>query len=1043
MVKAFVERPVLAIVVTIFIVLLGVLGIYTLPVTQYPDIAPPTVQITTRYSGANAGTVMESVIIPIEEQVNGVEGMKYISSSAFNDGKARIRVFFEQGTDPDIAAVNVQNRVARANSLLPAEVIKYGVVTQKRQSGSLMFLSFTSSNEAYDDIYIQNFMNINIVPAIKRIKGVGDIMVYGLRDYAMRVWLDPARLAAYSLMPADIIRAINEQSREAAAGQLGESSEEPFQYIIRYQGRFNDAEEYQNIIIKTGEDGRILRLRDIAEVELSAFNYSFTGETNGLPSLTMAVFQTPGSNAQVIIEEIKEYLEEASATFPEGIDYMVNYDTNEFLEASIEKVLHTLFEAFILVFIVVFIFLQDFRSTLIPAITVPVSIVGSFFFLNAFGFSINLLTLFALILAIGIVVDDAIIVVEAVHAKLEKGDQKSVKQMTLEAMGEIQGTLVSVTLIMCAVFIPVTFIEGPTGIFYTQFGITLITAILISAFNALSLSPSLTAIFLKPHDEHETGKRNLLQKFYAAFNTGFSAFTDKYVQLVQFLGRHKLVSFLLLLICAGIIYWVDNTTPKGFVPAEDRGTVFGNIELPPGASASRTLNVLRQIQKEAETIPGISDISVISGISLLTGAGSNNGILLIRLTDIDKRSEIPDQSVEAIIGKLFTMSAKIPEARMIFFGPPSIPGFGVSTGFELQVLDKQGGTANELDQNTQNYLAALNARPEIKYAQTFFNTKYPQYELKVNVPQAKLSGVSLSDIFSVLSGYVGGIYSADFTKFGKQYKVMVQSLPKSRKDNFSLDQLFVRTGSGAMTAVSQFVSLERVYGSQFLDRFNLYGTTSVRGAPADGFSSGDAIRAVQEVSQTALPSSYGIDFIGLSREEIESGSQTVMIFILTLIFVYLLLAAQYESFVLPFAILLSIPFGIAGAYISQKLAGLENNIYFQIALIMLIGLLAKNAVLIVEFGLQRRKKGLSIFQAAIEGARARLRPILMTSFAFIFGLMPLVFASGVGAVGNRSLGTGAAFGLLFGTFLGVLVIPVFFIVFETIQEKIKPVKFDE
>lgn len=1043
MVKAFVERPVLAIVVTIFIVLLGVLGIYSLPVTQYPDIAPPTVQITTTFSGANAGTVMESVIIPIEEQVNGVEGMKYISSSAFNTGKARIRVFFEQGTDPDIAAVNVQNRVARANSLLPPEVIKFGVVTQKRQSGSLMFLSFTSSNEAYDDIYLQNFMNINIVPAIKRIQGVGDITVYGLRDYAMRVWLDPSKLAAYSLVPADVIRAINEQSREAAAGQLGENSDEPFQYVLRYQGRFNDAEDYENIIVKTAEGGRILRLKDIAEIELSAFNYAFAGETNGLPSLTMAIFQTPGSNAQIIIEEIKEYLETSRANFPEGIDYMINYDTNDFLEASIEEVLHTLFEAFILVFIVVFIFLQDFRSTLIPAITVPVSIIGSFFFLNAFGFSINLLTLFALILAIGIVVDDAIIVVEAVHAKLEKGEDKSVKQMTLDAMGEIQGTLVSVTLIMCAVFIPVTFIEGPTGIFYTQFGITLITAILISAFNALSLSPSLTAIFLKKHHGDEHGKKNILQKFYDGFNKGFSAFTEKYVSLVAYLGRHKYITLVMLLLCIGTIYWADSTTPKGFVPAEDRGTIFGNIELPPGATTGRTLNVLRQVQQEAQNIPGISDISIISGISLLTGAGSNNGILLMRLTDINARAEIPEQSVESIIGQLFALSAKIPEARMIFFGPPSIPGFGVSTGFELQVLDKQGGDAISLDENTQNYLAALNARPEIKYAQTFFNTSYPQYELNVNVDQAKLSGVSLSDIFSVLSGYIGGIYSADFSKFGKQYKVMVQSLPKDRTDSYSLDQLFVRTASGAMTAVSQFVSLERVYGSQFLDRFNLYSTTSVRGAPADGYSSGDAIRAVQEVSQTALPASYGIDFIGLSREEIESGSQTVIIFILTLVFVYLLLAAQYESFVLPFAILLSIPFGIAGAYLSQKAAGLENNIYFQIALIMLIGLLAKNAVLIVEFGLQRRKKGLSIFQAAIEGARARLRPILMTSFAFIFGLMPLVFASGVGAVGNRSLGTGAAFGLLFGTFLGVLVIPVFFIVFETIQEKIKPVKFDE
>jgi len=1041
MLKTFIERPVLSTVISTLIVILGILGLIALPVTQYPDIAPPTVQVAASYPGANAQTVLESVIVPIEEQINGVEGMDYLTSTASNDGSASIQVVFKQGIDPDIAAVNVQNRVSRATPLLPAEVTRSGVTTQKQQTSSLMFLSFYSESKNYDATYIQNYMNINVIPEIKRVNGVGDASVFGAKNYAMRIWLDPAKMASYGLVPADVTAAINEQSLEAAAGQLGENSGESFQYIIKYSGKYKTEEQYADIVIKSLNNGQVLRLKDVAEIQLGAQTYGGYSELNGMPAVAMAIYQTPGSNAQDIINDIKKELGEIEKNLPEGIKYKINLDSNEFLDASIEKVIHTLIEAFILVFIVVYIFLQDFRSTLVPLIAVPVSVIGTFFFLNVFGFSLNLLTLFALVLAIGIVVDDAIVVVEAVHAKMEETGQDA-HTATRNAMSEISGAIVSITLVMCAVFIPVTFISGPTGVFYKQFGVTLIVAIGISAVNALTLSPALCALFLKQHDDAHPKKRNFIQRFFDAFNNSFNAMTNKYGRSFRFLFKHKWVSFLILIACLGLTYFANKTMPAGFVPSEDRGFIMGNIELPAGASVDRVQQLEKEFSAQAQKIPGVESVTVISGRSIISGAGSNYGFLMIKMEAFAKRTT-PEKATDAVIGQLFGLAGKnFPDAKMIFFQPPSIPGFGMSGGFEMKLLDKSGGDLKEFDKVTQDYIAALMQRPEVMYAQTSFNTNYSQYEIKLDIVRAKQSGVSVSNIFSALQGYIGGNYVSDFTRFGKQYRVMLQSMPGDRKNVSSLNGMFVRTSNGTMAPLSQFVTLSKVYGPQSVNRFNLFTSANISGAPKPGYSSGDAIRAVQEVAQQKLSTNYGIDFTGLTREEINAGSQTILIFGLCIVFVYFILAAQYESYLLPFAVILSLPTGIMGAFLSQKVAGLENNIYFQIALVMLVGLLAKNAILIVEFALQRRMHGESIVQAAVDGAKARLRPILMTSFAFILGLMPLVFAAGVGFIGNRSIGTGAAFGLLIGTVLGVFVIPVLFVIFQKLQEKIKPVKFE-
>ena len=1034
MLKNFINRPVLSTVVSIIILILGVLGLTALPVTQYPDIAPPTVRVSANYAGANAETVLESVIIPLEEQINGVEGMSYITSTASNNGSAQIQVFFAQGIDPDIAAVNVQNRVARATPLLPREVTQSGVTTQKQQTSSLMFFTVLSENKEYDATFIQNYLNINVLPELKRINGVGDVSVFGAKNYAMRIWLQPEKLAAYNLMPADVTAAINEQSLEAAAGSLGQNNAEAFEYVIKYGGRYDSEAQYEDIVIKALGNGQFLRLKDVADVELDAEGYTVISSTNNLPGVSMAVYQTPGSNAQEIIENIHAKLDDLEKDFPRGLSVMVNFDTNEFLNASIDKVVTTLIEAFILVFIVVFVFLQDFRSTLIPAIAVPVSIIGTFFFLNLFGYSINLLTLFALVLAIGIVVDDAIVVVEAVHAKLEEGAESAL-EATHAAMEEITGAIVSITLVMAAVFIPVTFITGPTGVFYEQFGVTLIVAIVISAVNALTLSPALCALFLKPHLENQK-KKGFIKRFFTYFNTAFEVTTRKYTKSVSFLYRHKWITAAILIACLGATWWASSTTRTGFVPTEDRGMIFTNIELPAGASLDRTVELTQQLYDRIKQIPGVEGGSMINGYSLISGAGSNYALGFLKLKPWNERKD-KSMSADAIIAKMFGTAASIPGANILFFAPPSVPGFGVSSGFELKVLDRLGGSFTDLDRVTQDYLQQLMQRPEILFAQSSFNTKYPQYEISLNVPKAKEAGVSISSIFATLQGYIGGIYAADFARFGKQYRVYVQALPEDRASVNNLNTLFVRNAAGDMAPITEFVELKRVYGPQSVTRFNLFNSASVNGSAAPGYSSGDAIDAVQEVSSTTLPNNYTVDFSGLTREEISAGSQTVFIVILSLLFVYFILAAQYESYLLPFAVLLSLPVGMMGAYVTTKLAGLEVNIYFQIALIMLLGLLAKNAILIVEFAIQRRKAGQSIVNAALDGAKVRLRPILMTSFAFIIGLLPLVFAGGIGAAGNRSIGTGAVGGLLIGTVIGVFVIPILYILFQWLQEKVK------
>ncbi|MFD1094622.1 efflux RND transporter permease subunit [Salegentibacter chungangensis] len=1043
MLKKFIERPVLSTVISIILVLLGILGLQELPVTQYPDIAPPTVQVSASYPGANAETILESVIVPIEEQINGVEGMTYITSSASNDGSASIQVFFEQGVDPDIAAVNVQNRVARANSLLPSEVTRAGVITSKQQNSALLYAAVYSTTPEYDDTFIQNYLKINVTPELQRINGVGAVNVFGGKDYSMRIWLDPDKMANYGLSTTDVINAINEQSLEAAAGSLGQNAGESFEYVIKYKGRYKTAEEYGDIIIKARENGSFLRVKDVARVELDAFNYSSVSRSKGHPGINFGVFQTPGSNAQEIIEKIYDKMDELEEDFPPGVEYLINYDTNKFLTASISKVKMTLIEAFLLVFLVVFVFLQDIKSTLIPAIAVPVSIIGTFFFLGILGYSINLLTLFALILAIGIVVDDAIVVVEAVYAKLE-GGYTNAKKASVSAMGEISGAIISITLVMAAVFIPITFIKGPAGVFYEQFGVTLIIAILISALNALTLSPALCAIFLKPKKDKNGKKKNLLERFYMAFNTAFSATRKKYIRSLGFLMKYRWVSAIALALAVGAIFWINNNIPSGFVPSEDRGVIFVNIELPPGASLDRSQKVTEDLYNEMEQIEGIRTASMISGRNFFSGSGSSYAMGFIILENWDKR-ETEETSVEGIMAKLNRRSAAIKDASILFFTPPSVPGFGSADGFEMRILDKASGELKELDKTASEFVGKLNQEPSVAFASNSFSTNFPQLELDIDIARAKQAGVSVNDILRTLQGYVGGFYASDFSRFGKQYRVFVQALPEDRQNKESLNSIFVKTPGGEMAPISQFVSLKRVYGPQTVNRFNLFNSVTVNGTTAPGYSSGDAIASIRRLADENLPAEYDITFSGITREEIASGGQAGIIFMLSIVFVYFLLAAQYESYLLPFAVIFSLPLGVAGAYFTTFLMGLQNNIYFQIALIMLIGLLAKNAILIVEFAIQRRRQGLSLTEAALDGAKVRLRPILMTSFAFILGLMPLVLASGVGAEGNRSIGTGAAGGLFFGTILGVFVIPILFVAFQWLQERITgaPEKEDE
>lgn len=1035
MLQKFIDRPVLSTVISVIIVILGYLGLSSIPISQYPEIAPPTVVVSTSYQGANADVVMNSVVVPLEEQINGVEDMTYMTSTASNDGSAKISIYFKLGTDPDLAAVNVQNRVSKASSLLPQEITKSGVTTQKQQSSNVMIFSLYSDNPSFDQKFLQNYANINLLPELKRINGVGDASVFGSMDYSMRIWLKPDAMANYGLIPTDISNALAEQNVEAAPGKFGEKGNQAFQFTIKYTGRLKSVSEFGDIIIKGNSKGNILRLKDVARIELGSQSYSSSSTTNGKPSVGIGISQTSGSNAHELIEQCQAVIEKASKSFPDGIKYTELMNANDFLNASIEKVIRTLIEAFILVFIVVFVFLQDFRSTLIPAIAVPVAIIGTFFFLNLFGFTLNLLTLFALVLAIGIVVDDAIVVVEAVHAELDKGEE-SAKEATSKAMNGISGAIISITLVMAAVFIPVSFISGSTGVFYKQFGLTLAIAIVISAINALTLSPALCALFLKPHQDSEHHKKSFLQRFYTSFNVAFDGMTQKYKGGVKFLIKRKWLAIVSIVVFGGLFWWLMKTTPSGFVPNEDQGVLFANISLPAGSSLERTSEVTEQVDHLIKQLPEVQTTLRLNGQNFIAGSGGSYGMVIIKLKPWDERKG-KGQDINSITGKLFGMTGNIRSANVVFFAPPTLQGFGNSSGFEFQLQDKTGGELSKFNDNSKKFLAALSKRPEIQFATTSFDNNFPQYEMNVDVERAKEANVSVSTILSTMQGYYGGVYSSNFNDFGKQYRVMYQADDQFRANPETLNKIYVRTDDNVMAPITQFITMKKIYGAEAINRFNLFTSIAVQGSPNSGYSSGDAIKAIEEVAAQTLPVGYGYEFSGLTREETSSGSQTVYVFVLCLVFVYFLLSAQYESYIIPFAVLLSLPLGLAGAFIFAKIFGVQNNIYLQITLIMLIGLLAKNGILIVEFALARRKEGLGLVQAAVEGAVARLRPILMTSFAFILGLVPLMLSKGAGAVGNKSIGTGAVGGMLFGTILGVFVTPALFVIFQSLQERFR------
>ena len=1037
----FINRPVLSTVISIVVVILGILGLVSLPVSQYPDIAPPTIWVTTTYTGANAQTILNSVIAPLEEQINGVEDMMYMSSTATNTGEASIEVYFKQGTDPDMAAVNVQNRVAKAQGFLPAEVTQVGVITQKRQSSMLLGFSFYSSDDKYDNEFLENYMNINIIPEIKRIQGVGDAMVMGT-DYSMRIWLKPDVMAQYKLMPSDVSVALAEQNIEAAPGQFGERGNQSFQYVMKYKGRLQTQEEFENIVIRATSDGEILRLKDIATVELGRLTYGFQNNVNGHPGVTAIIFQTAGSNATTIIQDIQEYLKKVEPTLPPGVKVVELLNANDFLFASIHEVLKTLLEVFVRVFLVVYIFLQDFRSTLIPAIAIPVALIGTFFGLYLIGFSVNLLTLCAMVLAIAIVVDDAIVVVEGVHAKLDQG-YKSARLASIDAMSELGGAIVSITLVMMSVFIPVSFMTGTSGTFYRQFGLTMAIAIGLSAINALTLSPALCAIFLHPHDKNgEKKKTSLIERFHIAFNAAYDVTLKKYERGITFFIRRKFLSFAIVIATIVVMIFLMNITPTGLVPNEDTGTIFAVVDMAPGTAQERTEAVMEQVDSLVAANPAVKSRTQVTGYSFLAGQGNSYGTLIIKLKDWKERGKGEDANT--VIGTLYMQAQSlIKDARVLLFAPPMIPGYSVTNGFEFNLQDKTGGDLNTFYEVAQEFLGKLKERPEIATAQTSFNPTFPQYMIDIDAAKCKQAGISPNDILTTLQGYYGGIYASNFNRFGKLYRVMIQADPRYRINPESLQNVKIRNGN-EMAPISQFMTLTKVYGPDNIKRFNMFTSMSVNGSPADGYSSGQAIKAIEEVAAQSLPTGYGFEFSGMTREEqSSSGSTTAMIFALCFVFVYLLLSAQYESYILPLVVLLSVPSGLMGSFIFAQIMGVENNIYMQIALIMLIGLLAKNAILITEFALDRRKTGMSITEAAVSGASARLRPILMTSLAMVIGLLPLMFAHGVGANGNSTLGTGAIGGMFIGMICQIFIVPALFVVFEHIQEKVKPLEWHD
>lgn len=1044
----FINRPVLSTVISIMTVILGILGLVSLPVTQYPDIAPPTIQVSTDYTGANAQTVLNSVIAPLEEQINGVENMMYMTSTATNTGNATITVYFKQGTDPDMAAVNVQNRVAKAQGLLPAEVTKVGVITSKRQTSMLMGFSLYSSDDKYDTEFLENYAKINLIPQVQRVNGVGDAMVMG-SDYSMRIWLKPDVMAQYKLMPTDVTVALAEQNIEAAPGQFGESGNQSFQYVMKYKGRLQTEEEFGDVVIRATKDGEVLRLKDIADVELGRLTYGFSNNVNGHAGVTAMIYQTAGSNATEIVGDIKVLLKDMEKDFPPGVKVEILIDSTDFLFASIHEVLKTLLEAFLLVFIVVYVFLQDFRSTLIPTIAIPVSLIGTFFILYLIGFSINLLTLCAMILAIAIVVDDAIVVVEGVHAKLDQG-YKSARLASIDAMNELSGAILSITLVMMAVFIPVSFMTGTSGTFYRQFGLTMAFAIGLSALNALTLTPALCAIMLKPHNKDEEGhdgtgtikKQSPVARFHTNFNLFYDAILKKYKNGVLVFIHHRWLAFGSVVAGIALLIGLMAYTPTGLVPNEDTGTIFAVVDLPPATSQERTLAAMQEIDQMLAAEPAIKSRTQITGYSFLAGQGNNYGTFICKLKDFEDRGK--GQDLNTVIGKLY-MQAKgqIKDARVLLFSPPMVPGYSITNGFEINLQDKTGGDLNKFFEVTQEFLGKLTERPEIASAQTSFNPNFPQYMIDIDAAKCKQAGLSPNDILTTLQGYFGGMYTSNFNRFGKLYRVMIQADPNARINPESLNSIKVRNGND-MAPITQFMTLKKVYGPDNIKRFNMFTAIAINGTPAPGYSSGEAIKAIEEVAAQSLPTGYGYEYSGMTREEQSTGtSTTAIIFLLCIVFVYLLLSAQYESYILPLAVILSIPFGLAGSFIFAQFMGVQNNIYMQIALIMLIGLLAKNAILIVEFALDRRRMGMSITWAAVLGASARLRPILMTSLAMVVGLLPLMFASGVGANGNSTLGTGAVGGMLIGMICQIFVVPALFVAFQYLQEKFKPMVWED
>lgn len=1036
----FIKRPVLSTVISILIVILGLIGLLTLPIEQYPDVAPPTVEVRTTYTGADAETVKNSVLAPLEESINGVENMDYMESTASNHGSASITIYFRQGVNADMCAVNVQNRISQAQSQLPAEVTRVGVTVNKRQSSQVIMYALVSPDGRYDDQFITNYNEINVVPALKRIAGVGDVMSPGMKTYSMRIWLKPDKMKQYGLMPSDISTALSEQNIEAAPGSFGQESKMAFEYVMRYTGRLKTAEEFKNIILTSDLTGQTLKLKDVADVELGGLSYTVSMRNNNMPSVMGMVQQIAGSNANEIATAVKAELEEQAKSFPPGLTYDVNYDVTDFLYASIHEVVFTLVFTLVLVFLVVYLFLQDFRSTLIPLIAVPVSLIGTFLFLNLFGFSVNLLTLSALLLAIAIVVDDAIVVVEAVHAKLDLG-YKSALTASIDAMNEISGAIISITLVMASVFIPVSFMGGVSGTFYREFGITMAISIFISALNALTLSPALCAVFMKPKNEDGTERKlSPVDRFHVAFNTAYDKVLGKYKTGVERFVRKPILTAVCVVLGIAALVVTMSTTRSGLVPDEDTGVVFCTITMPPGTSVHRTQQVIDQVDAMLASNPAVQSRQQIQGYNFISGSGSDQATFIIKLKSFDERNDA--QSAQAVLGMIYAQTASIKDAQILAFAPPMIPGFSANNGVSVVMLDRTGGDVNKFFGIVQQYLGELNKRPEIQMAMTSYNSSYPQYMIDVDVAKCKQAGISPSTVLTTLQGYYGGLYASNFNAYGKLYRVMIQGTPESRQRPEDLNNIYVRTTNG-MAPVNEFCTMNRVYGPSNINRYNMYTSISVTATVADGYSSGEAIKAVEEVASNVLPAGYGYEFTGLTRTEANSSSSTGLIFVLCFVFVYLILSAQYESYILPLSVLLSVPFGLAGAFLFTQLFGHQNDIYMQISLIMLIGLLAKNAILIVQFALERRHTGMAIRWSAILGAGARLRPILMTSLAMIVGLLPMMFASGVGKNGNQTLGAAAVGGMLIGTLCQLFVVPALFMIFQSLQEKLTPLKFDD